>query len=79
MADMPTEHGAGSDDRVVNPDIHHEESDVNIRGIFAFAGALIVVAVVVTSVLRCARAEARTYVPYRGQTLLRRRSLLNSV
>jgi hypothetical protein len=47
MADMPTEHGAGSDDRVVNPDIHHEESDVNIRGIFAFAGALIVVAVIV--------------------------------
>ena len=44
---MPTEHGAGSDDRVVNPDIHHEESDVNIRGIFAFAGALIVVAVIV--------------------------------
>jgi hypothetical protein len=41
MADMPTEHGAGSDDRVVNPDVHHEQSDVNIRG------ALIVVAVIV--------------------------------
>jgi hypothetical protein len=47
MADIPRERGARADDRVVNPDVHHEESDVNIRGIFGFAAALIVVAVIV--------------------------------
>jgi hypothetical protein len=47
MSEMPREHGATSDGHVVNPEVHHEESDVNIRGIFAFAAALVVVAVVV--------------------------------
>ena len=37
MADQPP----------VNPDVHHEHSDVNIRAIFAFLGALLVVAAVV--------------------------------
>jgi hypothetical protein len=35
-------HGAAE-----NPDVHHETSDVNIRGIFGFAGALIVSAVLI--------------------------------
>ena len=30
-----------------NGEVHHEESDVNIRGIFAFAAALIVSAVII--------------------------------
>ena len=32
---------------VGNPDVHHEESDVNIRGVMGFAAALIVVAIVI--------------------------------
>jgi hypothetical protein len=47
MAELhqPHAHGAGS--AVDNPDVHHEESDVNIRGILIFGGALIVAAVVI--------------------------------
>jgi hypothetical protein len=36
MAEMPREHTAG------NPEVHHEESDVNIRGVFGFAAWLFV-------------------------------------
>jgi len=44
---MQREHGATADGHVANPNVHHEESDVNVRGIFAFAAALVVVAVIV--------------------------------
>ena len=47
MSEMPREHGTSSDGHVVNPGVGHEESDANIRGIFAFAAALVVVAVIV--------------------------------
>lgn len=47
MAEMQREHGNTSGGHVANPDVHHEESDVNIRGVFGFAAALIVVAVIV--------------------------------
>ena len=30
-----------------NPDVHHEESDVNIRGVLMFGGGLIVAAIVI--------------------------------
>lgn len=36
-----------ADHQNTNPDVTHEQSDVNIRGILAFGAALIVVAVVV--------------------------------
>ena len=36
-----------ADQHPVNPDVHHEHSDVNIRAILAFLGALLVVAAVV--------------------------------
>lgn len=36
-----------TDDVQENPEVHHEESDVNIRGIFGFAIGLFIVAVVV--------------------------------
>lgn len=42
MAELHQPH-AGHD-ATPNPEVHHEESDVNIRGIFAFAGALVVAA-----------------------------------
>jgi hypothetical protein len=35
------------DEEIDNPDVHHEESDVNIRAIFGFALGLFVVAAVV--------------------------------
>jgi hypothetical protein len=34
-------------EHIDQPTVHHEESDVNVRAIFGFAGALIVVAIVV--------------------------------
>ncbi len=45
MADLTTSHAPphGED----NPAVRHEESDVNIRGIFGFAVGLIVVAIIV--------------------------------
>ena len=45
MAELHQPH-AGHD-AASNPEVQHEESDVNIRGIFAFAGALLVAAVVI--------------------------------
>jgi hypothetical protein len=36
-----------ADQQPVNPDVHHEHSDVNIRAILGFGAALIVVAAVV--------------------------------
>ena len=46
MADHP--HAAGMPHEPTdNPAVHHEESDVNIRAIFGFGAALIVVAVIV--------------------------------
>jgi hypothetical protein len=36
-----------ADQPLVNPDVHHEHSDVNIRAILGFGAALFVVAVVV--------------------------------
>jgi hypothetical protein len=36
-----------ADHPVDNPDVHHEESDVNIRGILVFAVGLLVVAIVI--------------------------------
>jgi hypothetical protein len=47
MSGMQREHGATADGHVANSNVHHEESDVNVRGIFAFAAALVVVAVIV--------------------------------
>jgi hypothetical protein len=46
MAELHQPH-AGGDDATINPDVHHEESDVNIRAIFGFAAALVVAAVVI--------------------------------
>ena len=43
MADLHPEHP----EQLENPDVHHEESDVNIRAIFGFGAALLLVAVVV--------------------------------
>ena len=34
-------------EHIDQPTVHHEESDVNVRAIFGFAGALIIVAIVV--------------------------------
>jgi hypothetical protein len=34
-------------ENLANPEVHHEESDVNIRGILGFGAALVVVAAVV--------------------------------
>ena len=35
-----------------NPEVHHETSDVNVRGIFAFAAGLFIVAVIVELLVR---------------------------
>jgi hypothetical protein len=45
MAELHRPHAAP--DPAANPEVHHEHSDVNINGIFAFAAALVVVAAVV--------------------------------
>jgi len=44
MAEMHLPHAAGHEE---NPEVHHEGSDVNVRGIFAFAFGLLVTAVVI--------------------------------
>ena len=44
----PADHPGGPTDNV---EVHHEESDVNIRAIFGFGAALLVVAVVVHLVI----------------------------
>jgi hypothetical protein len=36
-----------AEERVVNPEVHHEHSDVDIRGILGFGAALFVVAAVI--------------------------------
>jgi hypothetical protein len=43
MADQHLTHAAATD----NPEVHHEETDVNIRAILGFAAALTVVAIVI--------------------------------
>ena len=47
MADMHSPHAAHSDEHFGNPEVRHEDSDVNIGGILAFAVGLIVVAAIV--------------------------------
>jgi hypothetical protein len=47
MAELHQPHTAHPAHRTDNPEVHHEESDVNIRGILAFGAALIVSAVVI--------------------------------
>lgn len=45
MAELHQPHGGH--DRASNPEVHHETSDVSIRGIFAFAAALLAAAIVI--------------------------------
>ena len=47
MAELHQPHAAHPPHGAENPAVHHEESDVNIRGILAFGVALIVAAIVV--------------------------------
>jgi hypothetical protein len=48
MAELHPPHGSAMPQGPTdNVDVHHEESDVNIRAIFGFGAALIVVAIVV--------------------------------
>ena len=47
MAELHRPHGEMATGPVDNVDVHHEESDVNIRAIFGFGGALIVIAVII--------------------------------
>jgi hypothetical protein len=47
MADMHSPHAAHADEHLGNPEVQHEDSDVNIAGILAFAVGLIVVAAIV--------------------------------
>jgi hypothetical protein len=44
MAEMHVPHAAGSPD---TPEIHHESSDVNVRGVFAFAIGLLVTGIII--------------------------------
>lgn len=44
MAEMHSSHGG---EPIVHPDVRHEQSDVDIRGILIFAAGLIVVAAVI--------------------------------
>jgi hypothetical protein len=44
MAEMDASRAA---ERVDNPEVHHEESDVDIRGVLLFAVVLVVVAIVI--------------------------------
>jgi hypothetical protein len=44
MAELHQPHAT---DAAENPEVHHEESDVNIRGVLMFGGALIVAAIVI--------------------------------
>ena len=47
MAELHQPHAAHSANPADNPEVHHEESDVNIRGILMFGAALIVAAIVI--------------------------------
>ena len=48
MAEMHRPHPASVTPRDINPQVHHEKSDVNIIAIFAFGAGLIVVAGIVS-------------------------------
>ena len=47
MADTHTPHAGHASDAHANPTVRHEASDVNVTGVLAFAGGLIVVALVI--------------------------------
>ena len=47
MAELHRPHVEQAGHQVANPEVHHEESDVNITGVLAFGGALIVGAAIV--------------------------------
>jgi hypothetical protein len=47
MAELHQPHATHPVDGADNPEVHHEESDVNIRGVLMFGGALIVAAIVI--------------------------------
>jgi hypothetical protein len=47
MAELHRPHAPQSGDATSNPEVHHEESDVNIRAILVFGAGLIVVAVLI--------------------------------
>jgi hypothetical protein len=47
MAELHQPHATRSAHAAENPEVHHEESDVNIRGVLMFGGGLIVAAIVI--------------------------------
>ena len=47
MAELHQPHATHPAHAGDNPDVHHEESDVNIRGVLVFGGGLIVAAIVI--------------------------------
>jgi hypothetical protein len=47
MAELHRPHTAQPGDATSNPEVHHEESDVNIRAILVFGAGLIVAAVLI--------------------------------
>ncbi len=47
MAELHQPHAAHQEHPDSNPEVHHEESDVDIRGIFAFGASLFVAAVLI--------------------------------
>ena len=53
MAELHLPHGGAHAEhpRVGNPDVHHEESDVNIRAIFAFGIGLTVAAIFISFIV----------------------------
>jgi hypothetical protein len=51
MADLHHPHAPAAGGPADNPEVHHEESDVNILAIFGFGGGLMAVAVVVMLVV----------------------------
>jgi hypothetical protein len=51
MADLHHPHAPAAGGPADNPEVHHEESDVNILAIFGFGGGLLAVAVVVMLVI----------------------------
>jgi hypothetical protein len=48
MAELHRPHVEHAAHEVANPDVHHEESDVNIAGVVGFGGALIVGAAIIS-------------------------------
>jgi len=51
MAELHQPHAARPAHTADNPEVHHEQSDVNIRGVLMFGGALIVAAIVIQLVV----------------------------